>query len=577
MRFGLFYEHQYPRPWQPNGDQQLLQNALEQVELADKIGFDYVWAVEHHFLEEYSHSSAPELFLAAASQRTRRIRLGHGVVQLPPQINHPARVAERIATLDLLSGGRVEFGTGEASSAAELGGFLVDRTEKREQWADAIDAITRMFVEEPFAGHDSPFFRMPTRNVLPKPLQKPHPPLWLACSRRETIRLAARKGLGALSFSFVEPEEAAHWSREYYNLIASNECSPAGFAVNPNLAVVLPMMVDRNEQTALERGLEGARFFYFALAHFYGFAKHAPGRTAIADEFMRKRELTGFAADTMSSGVKVLQASGFGSFRGAIGTPSQVIDLIHRYERAGIDQMTFIVQAGNSRHEDICESLKLFGRDVLPHFTVGREAQDALKAERLANACRTALARRPPARTSVHYVIDELAETSRSDARLGGRRVPGTKGAAQKQRHRRVQTFMRGIVRRKSDAQLNAMFGLFLVQWAIFHGLARSFDPTRAPGFLGEVHYELVGQPNGMNLPRSRHWTLRVEEKRATAYARPSPNPAIKVRMHLADFIRVFAGELPPLEPLLEGRASFDGDLTLSAHLSEMFGGPSNL
>src|SRR5215813_1642117 len=117
----MFYEHQLPRPWDAGAEHQLFQDALAQVELADRLGIEYVWAVEHHFLEEYSHSSAPEVFLAAASQRTQRIRLGHGIVQLPPGFNHPARVAERLATLDLLSGGRVEFGTGQASSQAELG------------------------------------------------------------------------------------------------------------------------------------------------------------------------------------------------------------------------------------------------------------------------------------------------------------------------------------------------------------------------------------------------------------------------------------------------------------------------
>src|ERR1700716_2180615 len=133
MRFGIFYEHQLPRPWSERSEASLLQEALEQVELADRVGFDYVWEVEHHFLEEYSHSSAPEVFLAAASQRTRRIRLGHGIVLLPVNYNHPARVAERIATLDLVSDGRVELGTGESSSEMELGGFNVERASKREQ------------------------------------------------------------------------------------------------------------------------------------------------------------------------------------------------------------------------------------------------------------------------------------------------------------------------------------------------------------------------------------------------------------------------------------------------------------
>src|SRR3954470_14439621 len=158
MKFGVFYEHQLPRPWEERSEYELIQNALEQIELCDQLGFDYVWEVEHHFLEEYSHSSAPEVFLAAASQRTKRIRLGHGIVQTPPGFNHPARIAERISTLDLVSGGRVDFGSGESSSQAELGGFGVDRMSKRDQWDEALDAVTRMLVEEPFAGYEGEFF-----------------------------------------------------------------------------------------------------------------------------------------------------------------------------------------------------------------------------------------------------------------------------------------------------------------------------------------------------------------------------------------------------------------------------------
>ncbi len=121
MKFGIFYEHQLPRPWTDDAEYQLLQNSLDEVELADRLGYDYAWEVEHHFLEEYSHSSAPEVFLAAASQRTQQIRLAHGIIQLTT--NHPARVAERVSTLDLLSHGRVEFGIGEGSSITELHAF----------------------------------------------------------------------------------------------------------------------------------------------------------------------------------------------------------------------------------------------------------------------------------------------------------------------------------------------------------------------------------------------------------------------------------------------------------------------
>ena len=142
MQFGLFYEMQLPRPWEPGDEHRLYKECLEQVALADRLGFDYVWEVEHHFLEEYSHSAAPEVFLGAVAAVTQRIRLGHGIVQLPLEFNHTARVAERAATLDLLSDGRVDLGTGEASSRAELGGFGVDWDTKRDQWTDHIEALS---------------------------------------------------------------------------------------------------------------------------------------------------------------------------------------------------------------------------------------------------------------------------------------------------------------------------------------------------------------------------------------------------------------------------------------------------
>lgn len=137
MKISLFYEFALPRPWAPDDEHIMMQDCLDEVEAADKAGFSTVWLTEHHFLEEYCHSTAPEIFLAAASQRTKNIRLGFGIMHLPPVVNHPARVAERIATLDLLSNGRVEFGTGESSSVGELGGFNIDPADKRAQWEEA--------------------------------------------------------------------------------------------------------------------------------------------------------------------------------------------------------------------------------------------------------------------------------------------------------------------------------------------------------------------------------------------------------------------------------------------------------
>src|ERR1700688_2807734 len=152
MKFGIFYERQLPRPWNEGDEHRLFQEALDQVELADRLGIDYAWEVEHHFLEEYAHSSAPEVFLAACSQRTKRIRLGHGIVLMPPPYNHPSRVASRIATLDLVSNGRVDFGTGESGSRAELEGYAVSPDDKKAMWQEAVEQVSNMMVMEPYPG-----------------------------------------------------------------------------------------------------------------------------------------------------------------------------------------------------------------------------------------------------------------------------------------------------------------------------------------------------------------------------------------------------------------------------------------
>src|SRR5688500_8516634 len=263
MKFGIFYELQLPRPWDGDAEHDLVQNALTQIELADQLGFDHAWEVEHHFLEEYSHSSAPEVFLAAASQRTKNIRLGHGIVQTPPPFNHPARIAERIAMLDLVSNGRCEFGTGESSSEAELGGFEINPALKREMWQEGLEVAVRCMTEGPFTGVQGKYVSMPPRNVVPKPVQKPHPPIWVACSRRDTILLAAEKGIGALSFAFIDPEEAIHWITDYEATLAE-KCVPVGKAVNANVACVTPMMCAPTEEEALVRGLEGGNFFGYS-------------------------------------------------------------------------------------------------------------------------------------------------------------------------------------------------------------------------------------------------------------------------------------------------------------------------
>ena len=363
----MFYEHQIGRPWEEDTERQLIQDALDQVELADSLGFNHVWEVEHHFLEEYSHSSAPEVFLAAASQRTRRIRLGHGIVLTAPRFNHPARTAERIAMLDLVSNGRVEFGTGESSSIAELGGYRVPVAEKRAAWREAVEQIANMMVMDPYPGFEGKYFSMPCRNVVPKPAQKPHPPLWVACSNRETIKLAAKLGIGALTFAFVDPAEARQWVDDYYRILKT-ECTPIGHAVNANVAMVTGFSCHRDAEEAARRGLEGFQFFGYALGHHYGFGEHKAGRTNIWENFQRARG----------------QMPDAGPNRGGIGTPDMLRAHLRKFADAGVDQVTFIQQGGRNRHEHICDSLQLFASEVMPEFHEPEAERERVKREELA-------------------------------------------------------------------------------------------------------------------------------------------------------------------------------------------------
>ncbi len=376
MKFGIFSEHQIPRPWRAGDEHKLFKEALDQVELADRLGVDFAWEVEHHFLEEYSHSSAPEVFLAACSQRTKRIRLGHGITLMPPRYNAPARVAERIATLDLVSDGRVEWGTGESSSRIELEGFGISYLEKRDMWEEAVRETARMMCLEPYPGYEGKYFSMPVRNVVPKPMQRPHPPIWVACSNRDTIKLAARLGIGALTFAFVDPSEAKFWVDEYYDTF-KRECTPIGRAVNPNIAMVTGFMCHEDSDTAVRQGLEGFKFFGFALAHYYITGTHVPGRLNVWDEFKKAPPF-----DTMPTG--------------GIGNPDQVRENLEKFESVGVDQVVFIQQGGNNRHEDICTSLELFADRVQPDFKARHAARERKKQEELAPYVAKALERMPP-------------------------------------------------------------------------------------------------------------------------------------------------------------------------------------
>jgi alkanesulfonate monooxygenase SsuD/methylene tetrahydromethanopterin reductase-like flavin-dependent oxidoreductase (luciferase family) len=387
MKFGIFYEHQLPRPWTEGVEQKLFNDAIEQVEVADRLGIDYAWEVEHHFLEEYSHSSAPEVFLAACAARTKNIRLGHGIRQVIPQYNHPARTAEVIATLDLVSNGRVDFGTGESSAVLELGGFGITVEEKRKIFLESTEQICNMLAMDPYPGYQGKYFSMPCRNIVPKSAQKPHPPLWVACSQRETIRMAARLGIGALTFAFVDPLEARSWVEEYYSIIKSDECVPIGHAVNANICMVSSFSCHTDRQIAIQRGLKGFEFFGYALGSLYGFGAHKPGRTDLWKEFEAI-----FEQRTRERPVGVGQALSGGA--GGIGTPDDLRVHLRKFEEAGVDQVTFIQQAGMNQHEHICEALELFATEVMPEFKARTAERERKKQAALRPYIDAAMARK---------------------------------------------------------------------------------------------------------------------------------------------------------------------------------------
>ena len=377
MKFGIFYEHQLPRPWAEDSEQRLFQDALDQVELADRLGIDYAWEVEHHFLEEYSHSSAPEVFLGACARNTKQIRLGHGVVLMPPGYNHPARVAERIATLDLVSNGRVDWGTGESASRTEFEGFGVAPADKKAMWREAVEQCANMMAMTPYPGFEGEYFSMPCRNVVPKPVQRPHPPIWVACTRRESIEFAARNGIGALTFAFADPDEAVKWVKDYYDIIKSDQCVPIGHTVNANIAMVTGFSCHDQAEEAKRRGMDGFRFFGYSLGHFYVYGHHVPGHTNIWERFEQAR-------DSMPE-------AGAGS---GIGTPAELSTHLSRFDEAGVDQVIFIQQGGKNRHEHICDSLELFADKVMPAFKDREVKRQAAKAEELAPYIEAALARK---------------------------------------------------------------------------------------------------------------------------------------------------------------------------------------
>ena len=215
---------------------------------------------------------------------------------------------------------------------------------------------------------------------MPKPVQKPHPPLWVACTNRDTIHLAAQLGIGALTFTFVEAEEAKQWVTDYYDTF-KRECVPIGHAVNPNIALVMGFSVNNDEREAINRGIDGLRFFQFALAHYYRNGIHRPGRTDVWDRYEAVRAQ--LIAGDLQPADPGRPSNALTSSRGAIGTPEHVRNHLRTFADIGVDQAVFIQQGGKNKHSDICASLELFAKEVMPEFHGSEQQRERHKMAEL--------------------------------------------------------------------------------------------------------------------------------------------------------------------------------------------------
>ena len=374
MRFGIFYEHQLPKPWNEGDEARLFHEALEQVVLADRLGFDYAWEVEHHFLEEYSHSSAPEVFLAACAALTKTIRVGHGIRQVIPNYNHPARTAEGLATLDIISNGRLDFGIGEGATRLELGGFDIPAKEKRAMALEAARADRQHDGDGalPRLRGQGLLLPLPQRRAQAGAEAAPADVDGLHQPRHHQGRRAERRRRAGLLLR--RSGGGAAWAEIYYGIIKSEECVPLGHAVNANIAMVSNFSVHRDRAEAIRRGQEGFEFFSYR-------GQRAGGARR------RARPLQLWARDFQPRGARSDEEIIAATRRAArnangIGTPDDIRDAHRRLPDAGVDQVIFLQQAGRNRHEHICESLELFAAEVMPEFKAEVAEREAKKGRR---------------------------------------------------------------------------------------------------------------------------------------------------------------------------------------------------
>ena len=356
VEFGFLTQGYLPeqvRRGDPAAEHRVLEDDYELCLAADEAGFKYVWISEHHFLDEYSHISANDVFLGALARTTKRAHLGSGIYNPLPKVNHPAKVAERVAMLDHLTDGRFEFGTGRGAGSHEVTGFhdeLADVAETKAIWEETIAEFPKMWLQDEYEGFSGKYWSMPPRKVLPKPWKKPHPPLWYAAGNLPSWEMAARKGLGVLGFSLDHLSVAEQAVKAYKSAV--HHAEPVGAYVNDNLLAanaVAFLAEDRDE--ARRAALAGGVNYHISQVFRYHDTFPRPEGFPVWPEVMP--ELTGEAFDGLIEAGNAI-----------VGDPDDALAQVKRWEAVGVDQ--FLMLRGTKTKQQALDMIRLMGEHVIP-------------------------------------------------------------------------------------------------------------------------------------------------------------------------------------------------------------------
>ena len=372
MKFGLFYQIQVPKPWDEDSESKRIWEALDQIEYAEEMGYDSVWFSEHHFRPVWSHNSAPDLTLAAVSQRTSRIRLGVGVVLAP--IHHPLHTAARMSTLDILSNGRVDVGLGRTGYPYQLTPYGTKLEDTRGMWEEFAQVLPKIWTEE-VVSHEGKYYQIPPREVLPKPLQKPHPPLWSACSSEATTRTAAELGLGALVGSEGGPDKVGDVLQSYHQALKA--ANPTGVAPNSQNALMTAGFCHEDPKEIEGRGTELIGWYMDQQRERARLVWQGVDPATVPSDYQGYYERDMKLAAGPHQGEATASETVKKGTSFCVGTPEQCIEFFEEYEAMGVEQVFLLSAIGPANHEEVMNTLTMFGKHVIPHFRAKEKAQAA--------------------------------------------------------------------------------------------------------------------------------------------------------------------------------------------------------